>query len=255
MKRILLTLLFISIAVPLIADNSPETIFDSANRLYQDEDYQSALNMYMRLYNDGYHLQEIMYNVGNCEVRLNNLGKSLIWYKRAKYLSPRDEQIKKNITFIEKTRMDRIGTNDRNIISKIFDGLNDSTTLDEKIMTFTVFYVLFFMFAVLLSLIDKYRSYILHNFIMVGIIIFMILMCFTGIDAFMSFKSFKERRQAVIVTPKIDVRSAPLLNEKIIFTLHDGSEVEIIREENDWVLIRLPDGTSGWIKNTTLERI
>lgn len=46
---------------------------------------------------------------------------------------------------------------------------------------------------------------------------------------------------------KITLRTGPAIDRKIIALLSVGQEVEILKPESDWTLIRLLDGKEGWV--------
>jgi SH3 domain protein len=46
---------------------------------------------------------------------------------------------------------------------------------------------------------------------------------------------------------KITMRTGPAIDRKIIALLGVGQEVEILKAENEWTLIRLLDGKEGWV--------
>ena len=46
---------------------------------------------------------------------------------------------------------------------------------------------------------------------------------------------------------KITLRTGPAIDRKIIALLSVGQEVEILKAENEWTLIRLLDGKEGWV--------
>ncbi len=46
---------------------------------------------------------------------------------------------------------------------------------------------------------------------------------------------------------KITLRTGPAIDRKIIALLSVGQEVEILKAENEWTLVRLLDGKEGWV--------
>ncbi|MBK7297415.1 MAG: SH3 domain-containing protein [Flavobacteriales bacterium] len=64
-----------------------------------------------------------------------------------------------------------------------------------------------------------------------------------------------DNSQAIILTPKVDVRSEPREGSTVLFVLHKGTKVDILQETNSWFEVSLPNGTVGWMPPATLERI
>ena len=52
----------------------------------------------------------------------------------------------------------------------------------------------------------------------------------------------------VVVAKDITVRSGNGITNTALFQLHDGAECKIIKQEGDWLKIKLPDGKKGWIE-------
>lgn len=46
---------------------------------------------------------------------------------------------------------------------------------------------------------------------------------------------------------KITMRTGPSVENKIISMIESGDSLEIIKTEDDWALVRTPDGKEGWV--------
>ena len=55
-----------------------------------------------------------------------------------------------------------------------------------------------------------------------------------------------EMHLAIVINPKVDVRSAPDDESELLFTVHSGTRVAIMEERHDWYRISLEDGHTGW---------
>ena len=65
----------------------------------------------------------------------------------------------------------------------------------------------------------------------------------------------KNTIEGVIYTNSIDITSAPTNNSTVQFTIHAGSKVQIIDQIQDWVNIRLKNGSSGWVKEVHIKKL
>ena len=54
---------------------------------------------------------------------------------------------------------------------------------------------------------------------------------------------------------KIDFRTEPNYRSEIQFNLHEGTKVNIIDELDDWVLVELSNGASGWMELKSIKKI
>jgi SH3-like domain-containing protein len=64
-----------------------------------------------------------------------------------------------------------------------------------------------------------------------------------------------DNSQAIILTPKVDVRSEPRESATTLFVLHEGTKVMVLQDRNGWSEVRLPNGSVGWMPPATLVRI
>jgi uncharacterized protein YgiM (DUF1202 family) len=67
--------------------------------------------------------------------------------------------------------------------------------------------------------------------------------------------SLWERSLAIVITSKVDVRSAPSNNSELLFTIHGGTRVGVKETRMGWERIILEDGNSGWVPRQTIEMI
>jgi uncharacterized protein YraI len=62
-------------------------------------------------------------------------------------------------------------------------------------------------------------------------------------------------RPAVVVVAEVSAASGPGDEFKQVLLLHDGTEVRIREIRGAWVLVQLPGGSGGWLKQAALERV
>jgi uncharacterized protein YgiM (DUF1202 family) len=55
-------------------------------------------------------------------------------------------------------------------------------------------------------------------------------------------------RHAVVLNSVVNLKSEPREQSTTISVIHEGLKVEISRKERDWLEVKLPDGTKGWIE-------
>jgi uncharacterized protein YgiM (DUF1202 family) len=54
--------------------------------------------------------------------------------------------------------------------------------------------------------------------------------------------------EAVVVVPEAVVRTVPLERSQSAYALHDGAEITILAEREDWLQITDASNRRGWIK-------
>lgn len=54
---------------------------------------------------------------------------------------------------------------------------------------------------------------------------------------------------------KVTKKSEPNANSQKLFTLHEGTKVNVLEKSSGWVKIKLPNGNVGWLKASDVEVI
>ena len=65
----------------------------------------------------------------------------------------------------------------------------------------------------------------------------------------------QDSRRAILLSDEIDLRASPDPIGKSLITLHEGVELNLLEEINDWYHVRLSNGDQGWLPESSVERI
>ena len=249
-KRIIMILLPVLIIVPCgskakNAQSAQEDFFE-ANRAYKNDQFQQAVDSYLKLIENGFENGHIYYNLGNAYYRIGDLGRAILFFERARLLIPRDDDLIFNLSHARNQAVDAIGDY-RTFTLTDFLGL-DSLNLYEAFFVFTIFNV-FFFFLLGTRLYKKtewtyYLSIFLAIFICIGV----------GTLALKWYEYTTDKR-AVILSDEVEVHAGPDPGDTVLFKIHKGTVVHHERSEGDWVLLHLSKNKRGWAQSKQLERI
>ena len=81
---------------------------------------------------------------------------------------------------------------------------------------------------------------------------------FTGTTLIFSYvkgKVIDEKKEAIIMTGAVTVKSSPDKSGTNLFQIHEGTKVSIQSNLGNWSEIKLGNGNIGWIENKNLEII
>lgn len=106
LKKFLLFLIFSSVMIFA----QPEVFIQQGNRYYQKQDYNQAVQSYLKVLNEGYESAELYYNLGDAYYREGKLGYAILNYERALKLSPGDDDIRHNLALANSRTIDRLNT-------------------------------------------------------------------------------------------------------------------------------------------------
>jgi tetratricopeptide (TPR) repeat protein len=228
------------------------TLFEQGKEMYKAEKYQQALEQWNKILDNGEHSAALYYNLGNAHYKLNNIGESIYYYEKALQLSPSDNDIKNNLAFAQNATVDDIEPLPETIFSKWYGSLSGILTYNGWALLsifFSVgFVILFLVYYISITEVRK-RFFFTSSIVFLGLLMTSLTM------AFMVFDQAINDHPAIIFSEKTEVRSEPNLGSQVSFSLHEGTKVQIIARDSDWVRIEIADGKDGWIPNSELKEL
>ncbi len=231
-------------ALPLAKANNEITLFDQANTYYSEGKYQQALTAYRTLDSMQIVSPELYYNLGNTYYKLQNYPYAVYYYKKALKYRPGDKSIKQNLDLARSKTVDKIEVLPQSPFTIAWHTLILLTT--AKNWTYIALFWLLIAFVLLVFYRLKNAVSLKRLFFISGVVALML----SGLSAYFGKQNehyFTHTQEAVIVAPTIDVYSEPGNKGVKLFTLHEGTEVVVEEEVDDFVKIKLPNEKSGWI--------
>ena len=246
----IIVMAFIFFSVMSCEAKSTEDIFFTANKQYDDGNFQEAIKLYENLTSQGIYSGNLYYNLGNAYYRTGKKGKALLNYERAKKLIPHNEDLFANISFIKSMLNIKQPDKVYHIYQKIWMDLRNAIPVKAW---FFISVILFFTVCLLLG--TGFLSYQFHGkyHIISGILTFLFIISLVFfINSYNASNHFKT---GIIIIPETDIRYSPSYSGVVAFKLVDGMKAEIIRKEGKWSHIRLNKEKSGWIESEAIEAI
>ena len=254
MTKIFYTFLLITLSVPFLKGQdigvSSDELFSKANSVYEKKRYSEAQILYQQLADAGYSSKELFYNLGNTFYKMKKYGFAVYYYEKAKQLDPSDEDINFNLELTRLYLKDKIITPPDFILYDFSKKVLYLFSLSTWAVVSLILWYVFVGVWLLQKVIHLNRR--LYRFLVTvaGICLIFGTANF-GINMYTQAKT----RQAVILNSAVDVKSEPDNSGSIVFILHEGTEVQIRSEKNDWCEIRLTDGKVGWIRKDDLGKL
>ena len=246
MKFIIIKLVLFSISFSQNADS----LFQLGNYYYENEQYENAVKNFEQLEKDFNH--EYLYlNLGNSYYRMGEIGNAVWAYEKAHSISPRDQDIIYNLNFVRTQVKDRIVPPDSFFLFSAYKAALDKTTILDII-------ILGGFFFLTISTIYLIKSYFFINenintFFNYALTICLLFLVWMSFDKYWSFSDVNE---AIVISPSIDVRSAPIARgENVVFRIHEGTKAQITTSETGWYEILLLDGKKGWVNKQHMKII
>lgn len=243
MRRALWVVLFWVLAVQDASSQSAAArLFAEANQLYRQASYEAARGKYLEVVSAAYVDHRLFYNLGNACFKSDRLGEAILWYERARLLSPRDEDIRANLRFASHVRRDRDPVAPDSAIWLFLTRLHLLPSMNEISVAFSLLLLAVCGMAAW-RLLYRERAGTLWLVLFLACASLTIL---TGIFSGIRMHQLESRSDAIVTAGEAVARSAPDANVTAVFVVHEGTKVRVHRREGNWLLIRLGE-FGGWM--------
>jgi len=250
MRTLLLTLLLAG-TVGSANAQAPPALADSAQAAYARGDHQRALQLYDSL-NGAWTSPALLFNIGNCHFKLNDVPRAILYYERALRLAPGAEDIQANLDLARMQAVDRVNELPAFTLGGFWERLRGGRDIDQWARRSLGASLLLFVLLSAWALVRRrpWRNVLLGASALTFVVT-------AGCIALAAYRvqEATDSSQAIIMSPKVDVRSEPRDGATTLFVLHEGTKVTILQDENGWSEVRLPNGNVGWMPPSTLVRI
>ncbi len=243
-KKLFITLLLLTKA--LFAQQA-DSLFVEANKLYQNEEYTKALELYKKIEATKKPLKQIdrlYYNIANANYKLNRVAPAIYYYEKALMENPNNTDARFNLGFAKQMAIDNIEPLPKTISQKITEGfilkLNYNTWAWLAVSFSLLFAVLFLLYHFSYSSGSK-------RFYFVSSIVSAFLALLTIAFAYHNYNTVTSNKPAIVFAQQADVKSAPTMSSEVNFQLHEGTKVQILESLDNWEKIKIADGKMGWI--------
>lgn len=230
-------------------DNATKAEADSA---YIRNDFAAAIQIYENLLQQG-ESAEVYYNLGNSYYKTDDIARAILNYERALLLSPGNADIRANLEIARSKTVDKVEPVPEIFFVTWIKSLINSQSSDAWARTAIVFFLLLLVsFSVFLFT----RQLKWKKVGFAGSILFLIVVIVANVFASTQKSYLTDRKDAIILSPSVTVRSTPSESGTSLFVLHEGRKVEIKDGSmREWKEIRLEDGKVGWVPATVVEVI
>ncbi len=217
--------------------------FNQANALLEKGDLDKAQEIYATLVRKGFGGTALAYNLGNIAYRKGERGKAILWYERARMLSPRDGDVQFNLAMARSHLKDEKDPLIQSIIS----------TFTENELAATLLLLLWIFFGVFGALrLGWIEGELWPAATLWTSGLFLLLTAsWLGLSLF-----FGQTPAAVVTQSPGEVRNGPGNDYAVGFTVPEGSKVIVLNQRPDWIQIGVPQqGLKGWVKTNEIETV
>ena len=228
------------------------SLYHIANSLYQQGQYEPALEQYNTLILSGKESADLYYNMGNAAYRSNSIGHAILYYEKALKLEPAHEDAIHNLDFVSRYRLDTFEE-----VPVLFLGawINGFVQLFPE-LSWSILAMAFFIIILTGLLVFLFsRRMVLKKSGFISGLVALILFVITLSSAISRHRDIVNPDSGIILAPSVVVRSSPSASGTELFILHEGTKIKVNEEVSGWQNVKLIDGREGWILVDDFESI
>lgn len=213
--------------------------------------FAKAALRFERIANEGkIHNGKLYYNIGNCYFRMGNLGKAILFYRRAEQYSPNDPNLRQNLAYARSKRLDRIDVPERKRVLETLFFFHYDVSRRTRAIIFSIAFMLFWLLLIL-------RLYVRSGWIgwPAGLSAAVALLMAGSLAV--EQHRFRTVRPGVIIQAETVARKGDGASYEPAFTepLHAGTEFEWLETRGDWLHVVLGDGRTCWLPAKDVELV
>jgi len=238
--------------LPVASAQTPEVRFSEANNLYTSGDFSGAAALYRKLFEEGLRSDNLLYNAGNAYFKSGDVASAILFFERARLISPADEDINYNLQIVRSRVSDRFEEIPPLFFVRWFDFVSLLTTTNRWAIIAITLFILSLAAGIIFLTKSRARGRLMTFWLSVAALILTLI----SVSLAMRNNSLvNHNSKAVVMCSILTGKSAPGEGGSELFVIHSGTTVTVEESLSEYSEIRLPDGTKGWIKTDCIEKI
>lgn len=240
---LLFSALTLGFCTPAAANRTAE-LFQEANSLFEQQQFEQAAQRYEQLLQAGKHAAAVYFNLGNCYYRTGKLGKAILNYERALLLEPHNRDFRYNLELASSKTTDEFAQLPPFFLAAWWNGLRSALSVGG----WTVLGLLFLWLGIgglALWRFAPARRRRKQGFYLGWCLLLLSLLPFSLAA---SRKHWQEKnKSAILQEQRMTLRSAPDDEAPQLMFLHEGLKVKVVDEIGEWGKVLLSNGEQGWL--------
>ena len=231
---------------------APEGLWDEAATAYINGHFDEAKAIYEELVARDFSSAKLYYNLANACFKTDELGKAILYYKRALKLAPGNEDYRYNLSVAEAQTKDTIEQVPEFFLTTWVRALRQTMGCTSWTVLSLVMLVgaLTLCLAFLLAQRLLWRKIGFYGTLLAGLL-FVVATWFAVSER----DSILDESQAVVMSHSLAVKSSPDKAATDLFIIHEGTELHISNRLEDWCEVSIADGKKGWVEARKIEVI
>jgi tetratricopeptide (TPR) repeat protein len=213
--------------------------FLQANKLYEEGKYSQSAAIYEELLRAGHVSPAIYFNAGNAWFKTGQIGRAIYDYRRAWQMAPRDPDIRANLGIARA----KAGASGASLPGSRWTRWVALVTLNEWAWSASAAAALFFLVLAGRQISPAFGKSTGGVAGLLAAASIWLLICLG-----LSINQELLEQFAIVIVPESVARWGPDAGYKSAFTAHDGAELLVLKQTEDWLEVSDPTRQIGWLK-------
>ena len=235
---------------PAVA-STPRELFQSGNGAYEQGKFEEAVDAYQKILAYGVVDPRVLYNLANAYFKLGKLGAAILYYERALRLDPSDQDARDNLEFARGAIRDRVPETGMPYPVAAIKDVLDSLSLE---LLCVIFLCVYFATAGLVGALPLVTGDLRRRVLGYGAAVTGLCTLLAG-GALLYTIQDRTAANAIVMTDRVDVLSGPSADNTVLFTVHEGTRLEVRNRRDGWYQVSLPNAMSGWVPSGSVEQV
>ncbi len=232
-------------------ESSATDLMAMANTSYERGEYAEATQQYEALVDQGYGDATLYFNLGSSYLESGDVGRAILYYLRARELSPRDMDIRDNLELARGMTVDGVAAERGSLVEGVSYFGHRWATPDELGIGAILLWV---ASGTAIGALIVWRAFPLRRTLRAATVLataaatllFLLVASMTYASPYDS--------TGVVTAAAVEVVSGPGPQYTGEFALHSGAQVRVADNRHGWVEIELPGGElQGWVPSHAIE--
>jgi tetratricopeptide (TPR) repeat protein len=211
--------------------------FELANKLYEEGKFAEAAAAYEKLAQSGQTSAALCFNLGNALFKSGQIGRAIAAYRQAEQLTPRDPDLRANLQFARNQVQGPTSLPGR------WQRWLGRLTLNEWTLLAAGVVWLWLLLLALLQWRPAFKPALRFYVIALAIVTVVLAACAGAV-----LRETRFTRTAIVTTRDAVVRFGPLAESPAAFTVHDGAELRVLDQKDEWLQVSADPRRIGWLR-------
>jgi tetratricopeptide (TPR) repeat protein len=211
--------------------------FDAANKLYEQGKFSEAAATYEKLLQSGERSAALYFNLGNAFFKAGQIGRAIAAYHQAESITPRDPDIRANLQFA------RNQTHGPTLSPNRWQVWLGKLTLNEWTLLAAASIWLWLLLLAGLQWRPALRRTLRGYAVALALASLLLSSCLA-----VAFHESRFEPIVIVTAPDAAVHNGPLEESQNAFTVHDGAELRVLDQKDDWLQVSADPRCVGWLR-------